>query len=464
MKSSRLLWLIISISFLILFGCSSLRHSLFQSNALDLGWFDQTFYLISQGIEPIVSFSDNHILGDHAAIIVYPLSLLYAVYPNVYWLLIIQSCALSITILPLWKLSKQANLSDGSSLIVVLIYLFYPLTFNVNLFDFHTEIIALPAIVWSIFAAKSNFKLQFIFLILLILSCKAVLSLTVIGMGIWLFFNEKKREYGIFALFTGIIWFIIATQSIIPHFNNGEVAAVGRYSFLGSSVFNIITNLFVNPQIIFSHIWNLANLEYIFLLFIPIIWYLNPYCFGVLIPTIPSLVLNLLTDYQPQKDLIHQYSVPIIPFLLLLVITSMQHKKRTTTFTKYTLVWSLLSFLTLAKFDFFISKYIKQTGSLSAMREAVELIPPKVKVLTSPQFAPHLGHRSIIKLAIKDQEPIDINNFDHILLNVRYPGWENSRDTVDNLVKKIKNDLNFKIEYSHKDIILFKKNINDLKI
>ena len=56
MKSSRLLWLIISISFLILFGCSSLRHSLFQSNALDLGWFDQTFYLISQGIEPIVSF------------------------------------------------------------------------------------------------------------------------------------------------------------------------------------------------------------------------------------------------------------------------------------------------------------------------------------------------------------------------------------------------------------------------
>ena len=53
MKSSRLLWLIISISFLILFGCSSLRHSLFQSNALDLGWFDQTFYLISKGIEPI---------------------------------------------------------------------------------------------------------------------------------------------------------------------------------------------------------------------------------------------------------------------------------------------------------------------------------------------------------------------------------------------------------------------------
>ncbi|BDA39356.1 DUF2079 domain-containing protein [Candidatus Atelocyanobacterium thalassae] len=463
MKNSYLLWLIISISFFILFGCSSLRHSLYQSNALDLGWFDQTFYLISQGIEPIVSFSDNHILGDHAAIILYPLSLFYVVYPDLHWLLIIQSFALSITILPLWKLAKQANLSDNSSLIVVLIYLLYPLTFNVNLFDFHTEIIALPAIVWSILAAKLNFRLQFMFSIILILSCKAVLSLTVTGIGFWLFFNERKREYGIFALFTGIVWFILATQFIIPQFNNGEVAAVGRYSFLGNSVFSIVTNLFTNPKIIFDHIWNLPNLEYIFLLFIPIIWYLNLHHFNVLIPAIPSLLLNLLTDYQPQKDLIHQYSVPIIPFLLLLVITSMQYKKKIAIFTRYTLIWSLFSFLALAKYDFFISKYTKQMGSLSAMKEAIELIPPEVKVLTSPQFAPHLSHRSIIKLAINDQKPIDIDNFDNILLNMRYPGWRNSRYTIDDLVKELKNNLNFKLEYSHKDVVLF-KNLSNSKI
>ena len=71
----RLLWLIFIISTLVLFSCASLRHWLFQSNALDLGWFDQSLYLISQGKPPIVSFSDDHILGDHAAFIFYPLSL-----------------------------------------------------------------------------------------------------------------------------------------------------------------------------------------------------------------------------------------------------------------------------------------------------------------------------------------------------------------------------------------------------
>ena len=99
-------------------------------------------------------------------------------------------------------------------------------------------------------------------------------------------------------------------------------------------------------------------------------------------------------------------------------------------------------------------------GKISAMKEAVELVPPKVKVLTSPQFAPHLSHRSVIKLAIGDHDPINIDSYDHILLNVRYPGWRNSRYTVDKLVKKLKNDSDFRLEYSRKDIVLFKKKDN----
>jgi uncharacterized membrane protein len=68
------------IAFFILFICSSVRHILFQSNALDLGWFDQAIYLISKGSPPIVSFVDYHILGDHAAFIFYPISLFYKLY------------------------------------------------------------------------------------------------------------------------------------------------------------------------------------------------------------------------------------------------------------------------------------------------------------------------------------------------------------------------------------------------
>ena len=72
----------ITIATIFLFGCSSLRHWLYQSNAWDLGIFDQAIYLISIGQKPIVSLLGFHILGDHATVFFYPLALLYKIYPN----------------------------------------------------------------------------------------------------------------------------------------------------------------------------------------------------------------------------------------------------------------------------------------------------------------------------------------------------------------------------------------------
>jgi hypothetical protein len=73
---SSTLWLTASISVLF-FLTSSLKHVLFLSSAWDMGIFDQAVYLISQGQEPISSFMRFHVLGDHAAFILYPLALLH---------------------------------------------------------------------------------------------------------------------------------------------------------------------------------------------------------------------------------------------------------------------------------------------------------------------------------------------------------------------------------------------------
>jgi hypothetical protein len=71
-----LVWLIGTVA-LFLFGCSVLRHESFHSTAFDLAIFDQAVYLISQGQTPFVTVRNLHILGDHAALILYPIALLY---------------------------------------------------------------------------------------------------------------------------------------------------------------------------------------------------------------------------------------------------------------------------------------------------------------------------------------------------------------------------------------------------
>jgi len=140
------------ISALVLFACSSIRHTLYQSGVLDLGIYDQVVYLISQGQPPISSFLGFHHMGNHAAWAVYPLALLYKIYPSAYWLLAVQAVSLALGAVPTYYLALQAGLKESQAVAMAAVYLLYPLIFNVNLFEFHPEVMAIPVflgVVWQ---------------------------------------------------------------------------------------------------------------------------------------------------------------------------------------------------------------------------------------------------------------------------------------------------------------------------
>lgn len=452
----NLAW-IIGVSILILFAASSLRHELFQSTAFDLGIFDQAVYLISQGVEPVTTIQGFHILGDHAAWIFYPLALLYKIYPSVYWLFVVQAVALSLAALPTWYLSLQAGLKAGQAIAVMSAYLLYPLVFNANLFDFHPEVIAVPLLLSAVLAARSGKVWWFCVSILLILGCKAVLSLTVAAMGVWLILLEKRRLCGAIALGVSIAWFFIATQVIIPHFSGAEAAAIGRYSYLGDSVLGIAKNLVLQPGIILSKVFSLDNLGYLVLLFTPVIWGISSKFFIPLVAAIPCLALNLLADYQPQKDLIHHYSLPLLPFLILAGISSLVTGKGWLQNRRAIILYSLVTFLSLAKFTHFSGKYLESVDTWQATKQAISKIQTKGNVYTTAQIAPHLSQRKSIYYTNVTATPFDLNTFDYVLLNVRHPGWASSQEFANKLVNQLQNNEQFQLKFQEDDVYLFVK-------
>ncbi|GAC1496098.1 MAG: DUF2079 domain-containing protein [Chamaesiphon sp.] len=449
--------LMTGVSALILFACSSLRHAFFQSTAYDLGWFDQAVYLISQGQTPIVSFAGFHILGDHAAWVFYPLALLYKIYPDVHWLFAVQAITLALGALPTWALARQAGLKEAQATAMAAVYLLYPLVFNINLFDFHPEVMALPALLGAILAARLGQIGWFCLSIIFILGCKDVLSLTVVAMGIWLLVFEKKRLYGVIAIFAGVAWFLIATQVIIPFFSGSEVAAVGRYRDLGNSPLEIAQNLIFKPGLVLEKIFTSANFEYICFLFLPIIWGLSLQHLTPLVAAIPTLLLNILTDFQPQKDLIHQYSISALPFLLLAVISTLAAGQGWLRSGRAIIVWSLVAFIALAKFGYFGSLYLQALDNSQSTREAIAQIHTQGSVLTAAQIAPHLTHRPIVKLSTKGSESDNLTQFDYALLNARHPGWESNSQVVAVLLKRLKNAPEFQLIYQRDDVYLFAK-------
>lgn len=262
-QSIKPILIIFGISTLVLFFFSSLRHSLFQSSAWDLGIFDQGIYLISQGLFPLSSFTDFHILADHAAFIIYPLSVFYKIYPDVHWLLLIQAIALTSGVIPVYKLSLQQGLSDNQGYLLSLIYILSPLIFNANLFDFHPDVIAVPFFLWSILFARAGKTLHFCLALVMILSCKAVFAITVIAMGMWLVLFEKKKLIGLIAILVGIVWLIVATQLIIPLIGGDSASTVrhiSRYASLGSSYSEILMNLLLKPNLFINKIFSIDSL------------------------------------------------------------------------------------------------------------------------------------------------------------------------------------------------------------
>lgn len=458
-SSRALAWLIGAIA-LILFACSSLRHALFQSGAFDLGIFDQAVYLISQGEPPISSFLGFHILGDHATWVFYPLALLYKIYPDVHWLLAVQAAALALGALPTWYLARQAGLTMRQAVVMAAVYLLYPLVFNVNLFDFHPDVIALPALLGTILAARLGHLVWFCLGIVLVLGCKAVLSLTVAAMGVWLLVFEKRRLCGAIALVSGIAWFLIATQGIIP-FYGGWAASLGRhlprYDYLGSSALEIAKNLLLKPGLILGQIFSLDTLEYLALLLAPVIWGLLPHHLTPLVGAIPTLAINILSDSPAQKNLVHHYSLPVLPFLLVAVISSLAGSRGWLRSGRVMIMWSLVAFLALAKYGYFGSIYLNSLDTWQATREAIALVQTKGAVLTTAEIAPHLTHRRLVKFTDVNSPPPNLAEFDYVLLNVRHPGWLSNQEFAASLAKQLENTQEFQLSYQRDDVYLFTK-------
>ncbi|MGK7942601.1 MAG: DUF2079 domain-containing protein, partial [Crocosphaera sp.] len=206
-------------------------------------------------------------------------------------------------------------------------------------------------------------------------------------------------------------------------------------------------------------VFNLANLEYLLLLLIPVIWGLSfRYC-SPLISAIPVLAMNLLSQNALQKDLLHQYSLPIIPFLIISVIITMKKNRSWLKQEKYIIIWSLICFLALAKYGYFTSRYLVSLDTWRTTNEAISKITSNGGVLTSTYIAPHLSQRPLIKLAENGAESFDLNQFDYLLLNQRYPGIESSPELIETLKQKARQNSNFELVYSKDDVYLFSKKI-----
>ncbi|MBM3266866.1 MAG: DUF2079 domain-containing protein [Candidatus Sericytochromatia bacterium] len=421
----RAVWWLAGLATVLLFAGAATRHALHWSNLWDLGIFDQALWLLSQGREPVVTTIGFHILGDHAAFILYPLALAYRVWPDVHWLFALQAGALALSSLPLAALARQQGLDPRWTTAVCAAGLLYPAVFNVAMYDFHPECFAVPALLWALWAGQAGRHGHLAAAVVIALSTKEVMGLTVAGLGAFLWLRGTRRA-GAAVGVAGLAWFGAATLWIIPHFTGHLPGAVGRYDWL----------LRAPPLVIFERLFGLPTWIYLALLLLPVAVGLRWRAAAYALPALPLLLLNVLSAASEQRDLIHQYTVPIFPFLLAWLVASLALGPPRRLKPAWLLIWSCAAFLALAKWGFFVTLYRSELATRPAERLAVRAAAGEGGVLAPSHLGSHMAHRETIERIARDPA-IDLAPYRYVIVNLRRPGWDSDVLTQELLLERL---------------------------
>ena len=414
-------------AFLIFFLLGALRHWWFQSSGLDLAFFENAVWLIANRHEPFSTIINRPVLADHGALILYPLALFYSVIPSAYTLIGFQAFAFAVGGLLSYHLARRSGLSEQLSWAVNVAYLCHPLLFNVALFDFHPDAFIVPCMLGAILASLHERAVPFIVALMVALSCKEVASFAVIGCGIWLTV-ERRFKFGLLALVLGSLWFITISSLIIPWISGGQLSSgIERYAYLGRTPWEIVTTIVSDPGKLTDYLSLRETVKYLLELFIPVAWGISRRGVLSLVGALPLFVLNLLSSLPLQRDFRFQYSLPLLPFLILMSITSLSSESRNRISSGMIMTWSIgatiaiyVAGVRMVGWDYPIL-WLPGATPRSVLTDAVALIPDRASLLTTNYLAPHLAQRSKIQLLTGVIELTQLSQFDYVLINTREP-------------------------------------------
>ena len=411
---------------LLLWGITATRHGLLQSNAYDLGLFDQWAWLIGYGAAPISSMEHVHVMADHGAWMLYLAGAAYWILPSVHWLLASQALSLSITAVPIWWLAQQAGLGPRQCWLVCALWWLQPVVFNAALFDFHPETWVMPAFALALWAERNSNPRLWFGLLLLMLGCRDGLLLVIAGMAIDLA-CRRRWLWSLAAWGLSIGWLLMLSRWLYPLLRNGEgpKAASQMFGHLNGEPMTVLSGLD----------WG-GGAEYLFLLCLPCVVLWRRACICTLLIGLPLVLVNLLSASASYRTLVHHYSLPLAVVAVVACIDCLRRQPQPQRGMPWMLCWAVVCWLALAKPWFFTGPYLARLPQLQAVGQAQALIQPQDAVLTTSYLVPQFSQRISVGFPKTKQ---DIAAWNVLLLNPSDPGWGSSRRIQQRLLTQAKN-------------------------
>ena len=404
-------WILLSILFFFVISYSLIcimRNYTFNSSAFDLGIYTQAFYKYSH-----FQFSENtiraigNLWGDHFNPILIPLSIIfYRFYPSANLLLVIQAIIVVAAGIPLFLLAKDVLKNKTAAYFIVLAYLVFMGLQSAIYFDFHTITLAPTFYILAFYLAyKNNWQWYFVSLFLLLI-CKEDTSLFVVFLGLFLIYWKKNWKVGLATALIGIIWYMLATMVIIPHYSSSGFIYFA-YDTLGKTPGEAVKNIITNPLHAWQALINFPEKQitlFIFACSFGFLFFLAP---SFLFLAIPMLGENLWND-TPARWLGFHYGISPLPVFAIATIFAMvalskffneKYRKNLIIILSFYVFICSLSIGFYQKMPLkriFNPSFYKISSDVEDANKVIAFIPDKSSIDTQHSAVPHLANRNLI--------------------------------------------------------------------
>lgn len=308
-------------------------------HGLETAKFTQAAWQIGEDLKPVTTLSGGNILAEQGSLILYPLGLITSVLPRIETLLVIKSIALSITIIPLWRLAtRHGLLGIGATSTIVFAYSIYTYVHNMNITDFAPAILAVPALMVAVLAGFDvqrddgkeadgpyGWKVMTV-AIIFVLCCRSDLGLAVAGLGVLLLI-ERRRRVGFIALGLGFVWFIAAMYGLQRGLGDGGYSFLAPYAEFGTSPHGVLGGIISHPVRFAQIVGTQANFQILVTLLAPVL-FLPLTAPRYLMPAVPLYLLYMGADVVPGRLREAAQAVPMTVFVFVATVFALKRTGR----------------------------------------------------------------------------------------------------------------------------------------
>ena len=409
----------------VIAAITCLRYMTFSSPNFDFGLFVNMFHNMKETGLPL-STSERDVLLTHFAVHISPIYYLilpfYCISPSPMTLQICQAVVLASGVIPAVLLCKHFKVSAKVTMLVAVIYSFYPAISAGCFYDIHENCFLTPLLLWLFYFFEIEKPIPMYVFAVAVLMVKEDAAIYVILFALFAILSRKKYFHGSILAICSIVYFIVALKILE---NNAIYYAelyandspspgisgpmINRFNNLiaepEEGLFGALKTALVNPGYLLTQLFTTTQsgwdkFVYFFQMFLPLGFI--PFCtkkYSRYLLVAPVL-LNLLTNYQYQYNINFQYHFGISAFMVYVAIMNIPDMKAPQRKTLVSIGAAACCCLymvnVLPSLNSYKEKWENNKETYAKMEEILDTIPEDASVICSSMLLAHLADRDEI--------------------------------------------------------------------